>query len=111
VKDPLEERTEELANHLLSNPVTHGGDTQRTGFTVAFGDVDTSERMGLVCPILQASHESQQVLFEIIGEQFDADLVDPSGPSVAFDATEGVLHHCWGDPPRQRMCFDLLGQR
>jgi hypothetical protein len=94
VKNPLEERTEELANHLLSNPVTHGGDAQGTGFTVALGDVDTSERVGLVCPILQASHESQQVLFEIVLEEFNADLVDPSGASVAFDATKGVPHQC-----------------
>lgn len=27
VKDPLEERTQELTNHLLSNAVTHGGDS------------------------------------------------------------------------------------
>jgi hypothetical protein len=42
VKDPLEERTEELANHLLSNAVAHGGDAQRTGFAVAFGNVDSA---------------------------------------------------------------------
>ena len=40
VKDPLEERTEELANHLLSNAVAHGGDPEGTGFTVTLGDVD-----------------------------------------------------------------------
>ncbi len=41
VKDPLEERTEELTNHLLSNAVAHSGDAQRSGFAIAVGDVDT----------------------------------------------------------------------
>ena len=40
VKDPLEERTEELANHLLSNAVAHGGDAQGPGFARFLEDVD-----------------------------------------------------------------------
>jgi hypothetical protein len=42
VKDPLEERTQELTDHLLSNSVTHSGDAQRARFTVAFGDVGSA---------------------------------------------------------------------
>jgi hypothetical protein len=67
--------------------------------------------VSLVCPILQASHESQQVLVEIILEQLDADLVDPGGSPVAFDVPESGPHQFGSDPARQRVSFDLLGQR
>jgi hypothetical protein len=42
VKDPLEERTQELTDHLLSNAVTHGGDSQGTSFPITLGDVDSA---------------------------------------------------------------------
>jgi uncharacterized protein (DUF2461 family) len=42
VKNPLEERIQELANHLLSNSVAYGGDSQRSRFTVSFGDVGSA---------------------------------------------------------------------
>ena len=46
MKDPLEERTQELPKHLLSNAVADGGDTQRPRLAVALGDVDTSQGQG-----------------------------------------------------------------
>jgi len=52
VKDPLEERTQELTNHLLSDPVADSGDSQGTGFTVGLGDVDAAQGAGLISPIL-----------------------------------------------------------
>ena len=63
MKDALEERVQETANHLLSNAVGDCGNTQGPGFLcVSFGDVDTSQREGLISPILQATFERLQVL-------------------------------------------------
>src|SRR5207302_7980545 len=52
MKDPLEERTQELATDLLSNSVADCGDSQGTGFAVAFGDVNATQRAGLKSPVL-----------------------------------------------------------
>ena len=107
VKDRLEERTEEEANHLLSNAIADGGDAQRTGVAVAFGDVDATQGQGLVGPVLEASHQGQQVLFEIAREQLDADLVDSGRSSVAFDVPKSDPHQFRSDPSRQRVRLDL----
>jgi len=66
VKDPLEQRTEELTNHLLSNAVADSGDTQGPGFSRFLEDVDAAQRAGLVSPVLQLPHQGQQVLCEIL---------------------------------------------
>jgi hypothetical protein len=63
----------------------------------------------LVCPILQASYQSQQILVEIILEQLNADLVDPGRSPVPFNVAESGPHQFGSNPPRQRMSFDLLG--
>jgi hypothetical protein len=59
VEDPLEERTQELAEHLLSNAVADSGAAQWTPLPVDFGDVDTTEREGLKRPLLQLPHQGQ----------------------------------------------------
>jgi hypothetical protein len=63
MEDALEERVQETANHLLGNAVGDCGNTQGSGFPcVSFGDVDTSQREGLVSPVLQATFERGQIL-------------------------------------------------
>lgn len=52
VEDPLEERTQELPEHFLSNAVADSGDTQGPGFAVAFGDMDPTQGEGPERPIL-----------------------------------------------------------
>ena len=42
VEDPLEERTQEEPQHLLSNTVAHRGDAEWTGLAVSLGDMDTA---------------------------------------------------------------------
>src|SRR5258707_11972136 len=69
VEDPLKERTQEEPKHLLSNAIADGGDTQRTSFPVPLGDVDAMQRQGPVSPVLEPSHQGQQVLLEIALEQ------------------------------------------
>ena len=107
MEDPLEERTQELTDHLLSNTVADGGDTERPGFPVPLGDPDTAQGQGLECPALEFPHQGQQVLKEISLDQTDADLVDPRSTVIPFDVAKGGEHQGLGNPSRQRMSFDL----
>jgi hypothetical protein len=111
VKDPLEERTQEVSDHLLSNAVTDSGDAQGPRFTAALVDVDSPKGLGLVCPILQATHEGQQVLIELMLEHSDADLINAGGSPVPANVSESDPHQLRRDPTCQRMSFDFLGQR
>ncbi len=43
VKQPLEERTQEEADHLLSYSVADGWDPQRACLALAFGNPDTTQ--------------------------------------------------------------------
>jgi len=63
MEDALEERVQEIANHLLSNAVGDCGNAQRACFPcVSFWDVDTSQRKGLIGPSFQTTFERSQVL-------------------------------------------------
>jgi hypothetical protein len=66
MEDALAERVQETADHLLSNAVGDCGNAQRARFPcVSFGNVDASERQGLVGPVFQTSFERDQVLDEL----------------------------------------------
>ena len=107
VKNPLEERIQELPKHFLSHTVADRRDTQRPCLAVALGDMDATQGQGLEGPILEASHQGQQVLQEIVLEESDADLVNPRRTAIAFHVAEGSEHDSRGDTPGQRMRFDL----
>jgi len=63
MEDALEERVQEIANHLLSNAVGDCGNAQRACFPcVSLGDVDASQREGLIGPAFQTTFERGQVL-------------------------------------------------
>src|SRR4051794_28188051 len=101
VKDPLKERTEELPQHLLSNTVADRRDTQRPRLAVTLGDMDATQGQGLESPVLEATHQGQQVLQEIALIELDADLVDPRRTAIAFDVAEGFEHEGLSYTPGQ----------
>jgi len=107
VKDLLEERTEEAPEHLLSNAIADGGDTQGPGFAIAFGDMDASQGEGPKGPILELSRQGLGVVVEVILEQRDTDLVNPRCTAITFHAAEGQDNQSVSDPPGQRVRFDL----
>jgi hypothetical protein len=108
MEDALEERVQETADHLLSNAVGDCGNAQRACFPcVSFGDVDASERLGLIGPVFQTSFERDQVLDELGLIQRDGDAIDARGSAVAFDAPEAVPEGKQVDTTCQRMSFDL----
>jgi len=108
MEDALAKRVQETADHLLSNAVGDCGNAQRACFPcVSFGDVDASERQGLVGPVFQTSFERDQVLDELRLIQSDGDAIDARGSAVAFDAPEGVPKGKQVDTTCQGMCFDL----
>jgi hypothetical protein len=107
MEDTLEERVQELAHHLLSNAVGDCGNAQRACFPcVPFGDVDASQRKGLISPAFQATFERGQVLEELTLIQIDGHAIDASGPSVASNAPEGILEGIQVDTTCQGMRFD-----
>lgn len=108
MEDTLEERVQETADHLLSNAVGDCGNTQGSGFPcVSFGDVDTTQRKGLIRPILQATFERFQILPEVCSSvQIDGDAIDARSSSVASNATEGFPKELQVDTTCQGMCFD-----
>ena len=69
MKQPLEERAQELPKHLLGNPVADGRDPQRACLARSLGDVHAPQRQGLKSPCLEVAHQGQQVLFEVGLEQ------------------------------------------
>jgi hypothetical protein len=89
VEDPLEERTQELTDHLLSNTIADSGDTQWTGLPIPLGDMDAPQRPGPVGPVFETAHQGQQVVQEILLVHPDADLVDPSRSPVTLNVPEG----------------------
>jgi hypothetical protein len=107
VEDRLEERTQEEPQHLLSNAVADGGDTERPGFPVPLGNPDTVQGQGLESPALELPHQGQQILPKIVLEQTNADLVDPRRTAIPLDVAKGAEHQGLGNPSRQRMSFDL----
>jgi hypothetical protein len=108
MEDALAKRVQETADHLLSNAVGDCGNAQRARFPcVSFGDVDASERQGLIGPVFQTAFERDQVLDELGLIQSDGDAIDARGSAVAFDAPEGVPKGQQVDTTCQGMCFDL----
>ena len=107
VKQPLEERAQEEANHLLGHPVADGGDPQRTRLALTLGDMDATQGEGFIRPILQTPHQGEQVVYEVALEGLDALPVNPRGPAIPPDVAEGEQQESQGDPSRQRMVLDL----
>ena len=108
MEDALAKRVQETADHLLSNAVGDCGNAQRACFPcVSFGDVDASERQGLIGPVFQTAFERDQVLDELRLIQSDGDAIDARGSAVAFDAPEGVPKGLQVDTTCQGMSFDL----
>src|SRR5208337_4470110 len=107
VKHSLEERAEELPKHLLSNPVADGRDPQRACLAWTLGDVHAPQGKGLKSPFLEVVHQGQQILLQVCLEHGDADLIDPCRAPVTFDVPKSAVHEVAGDPPRQRVGFDL----
>src|ERR1700730_3220318 len=85
VKQPLKERAQEEANHLLGYPVADGGDPQRACLAWSLGNMDTKQGEGLVRPILQAAHRGEQVVFKVDLEGRDALPVNARSPAVPPD--------------------------
>ena len=107
VKQPLEERAQEEADHLLGHPVADGGDPQRTRLALTLGDMDATQGEGFIRPILQAPHQGEQVVYEVSLEGLDALPVNPRGSAIPPDVAEGEQQERQGDPSRQRMVLDL----
>ena len=107
VKDLLEERTEEAPEHLLSNAIADGGDTQGPGFAIAFGDMDASQGEGPKGPVLESRRQGQDVVEDVFLEQRDTDLINPRCPAITFHVAEGLEDRPFGDPPGQRVRLDL----
>src|SRR6266852_4841204 len=112
MKQPLEERAQELPKHLLGNPVADGGDPQRACLARPLGDVHASQGQGLEStPRLEITHQGEQILFEVSLEHSNADLVNPRCPAIPPDVAKSAVHEVRGDPSRQRMNFDLGHER
>jgi len=107
MEDALEERVQEVANHLLSNAVGDCGNAQRACFPcISFWNVDTSQRKGLVSPSFQTTFERDQVLYELTLVQLNGHAIDARGPSVTTNAAEGFLEFMQVDTTCQGMRFD-----
>ena len=83
------------------------GDAEWTGFPVPLGNTDTAQGEGPKGPLLELPHQGQQVRYEILLIQFNADLINPRRTAIPLDVAKGSEHEGLGDPSRQRVCFDL----
>src|SRR5438093_12359290 len=106
MKQGFEQWTEESAEHFLGNPVANGGNPQRTQFASAFLDITTQDGPRLKRPLLEVTHQRDQVLVKLLRIQLDADPIDAGFAFVALDRAKGVLHQRESDSPRERMVLD-----
>lgn len=107
MKDPLEERVQELPEHLLSNAVADCWNTQWARLAIALGDMDAAQGVGSERPVLELPHQGQLVLYEILLVQRNTDLINPRRAAITSHVAEGGVHDGRGNTPGQRVCFDL----
>jgi len=107
VKERLEERGQQSAEHFLCHAIADGRNAQRALLPPAFVDVPSAGWPGLIRSSgFEVSHQSGQVLFEVGLEHLDALAVDARRSAIAFHAAEGRVHQVEGDPTRQRVVLD-----
>jgi len=89
----LKDRFEKSANDFLSDPVSDGGDAQRTEFAFPFGDVDPAERGGAVATfVFEIKHQVDKIVVEIGFKRMDADLINPGSAAITLDSLKGLAH-------------------
>jgi len=106
VKPSLEDRTQELPKHFLSDPITHSRDTQRPKLAGAFRDVDPPSGQRLERPCFKFPQQPVKVLIQVRLEHLDRNFVDPRGPAVSSHGAPSVVHERRGDASREAV--DLL---
>lgn len=92
-EDGFKNRLKQGFNHSLSDPVSDSGDAKRTQLPFPFGDVNPKQRQGLVLPpMLEVSHQSEQILLKVSLKHLDGDTIDASRAPIAFDGNKGLVH-------------------
>jgi hypothetical protein len=92
VKQPFENRIEQLSHDFLRDPIANGGNTQRAFLAGLFINVPPEEGVRAVGTILELPHQSPQIFAKVILKHLDAHLVDACLASIAFHAFEGATH-------------------
>jgi hypothetical protein len=111
VKLGFEDRRQEEPYDFLSDPIPNDRNAERSLLrrSGAFGNVQSAQGEGSVLARLQLPHERDEILFELLLEHPDADLVDSRGTAIPLDRSERFVHQRKGDPSGERMNFDFLG--
>lgn len=103
VKVGLEDRIDQLTDHLLRHSTTHGRDSQWAHFATPLGNIDPPQRQRLVGTGLERTHQRIKVLLQIGFEHRDGLLVDTGCATIATNRLERLAHPRRIDPARQRV--------
>lgn len=108
----LEDGFKDGANHFLSDPVSDGGNAQRTKFAVPFRDEDPAQGRGVVAAsVFEVKHQGGKIVVQVGLESANADLIYPGGSAIAFDRLEGSVQSVKVNQPGERVEFrQLVGQ-
>jgi hypothetical protein len=112
VKLGFEDRRQEESDDFLSDAIPNdrnaeGSELRRSG---AFGNVQSAQGERSVLARLKLPHERDQILFELVLEHLDADLVDSRSTAIPLDRPESFVHQRKSDPSSERVKLDFLGQ-
>jgi len=94
VKLGFEDRGQEQSDDFLGDAIPNDRDAERSEFgrSGAFGNVQSAQGEGSVRARLELPHERDEILFELLLEHPDADLVDSRGSTITLDRSEGFVH-------------------
>lgn len=88
----LEDRLQHELGSGLHHPILHGGDSQRTGLPVPFGDLHPPDRLGAVGFLAETPREGVQELRHALGlDLLDGLLIDPRAAGVPAHQFPGGL--------------------
>ena len=96
----------ELRSHgnedcLLQYAVSDGGNAERSGFPVRFGNFHPTDRQWPVRSLSERAEEFSQIRLKVTLVMFQADSIYASAASIAFDGNEGGA---------QRLESELVGE-
>lgn len=97
MKERFKDRIEEAANHFLCNPVFDGWNAERPNFRLILRNEDAAERAGLKCALFEFPHQRHKVFIAVVLKHLDANLIDPSGATIALDSLKAVQQQSEGD--------------
>jgi hypothetical protein len=89
----LKDGFEKSTNDFLSDPVSDGGDAQRTKFAFPFRDVDPAQRGGAVATfVFEIEHQVDKIVVETGFKCTDANFINPSSAAITLNSLKGLAH-------------------